>query len=682
MKLIWVLIKFFKIYKKYFIFLKKLMSFKSNALWILSLLAAFLLLNHSLSILRSDSPFLLDPSNSLPEIDILHDESSLSNINEVRTIHFDLNLTVNFDQKILKGQNKLTLFSLIPSLKEVHLDVSTLSVFEVYDENMNALQYQIEPNPLGVESIGDRLSIKLVKQPKIFEPFQLTISYQTNPNATALNWLTPEQTSSKTQAYLFSQCESIYCRTIAPLQDTPAIKSTYSATIVVPNEINTFMSANLTRKYQFTSELTAYEFKCEIPIPSYLLAIIAGNVTEKQIGPRTFVITEPNDIQVFSKELEDVEKYLITVENYITPYQWGYYKIVILPPSFPFGGMENPLLTFASPSIIAGDKSGIFVVIHEIGHSWTGNWVTCQNWENFWLNEGFTVFLERKGNYILNGYNFYAISSLVGNISLMANFKTFGFNDSFSSLHPDLTGRNPDDAFSTVPYEKGYQFLVYLESLVGEGNFQNFLRAYMHRFAKQSPVYEELVGFFSSYIVDNLKNSSEVLRKVDWNEWIWQPGMPPVDMSGYFRNEVLGEAERLASDFLSSEGETTPNNSEIFNKFDMNLKLLFLQYFIDRIDKVDLKILIKLNDLYHLNNNTNFEIGFAWWHLNVLANNEDVFNLVRSFLGKTGRMKFVRPLYVSLNILHHDLAIEIFNEYERFYHPIAIRLIKQDLNIN
>ena len=172
-----------------------------------------------------------------------------------------------------------------------------------------------------------------------------------------------------------------------------------------------------------------------------------------------------------AKDLEDLEESLVLAEKFLTPYKWGPYKIVILPPSFPFGGMENPLLTFASPSIIAGDKSGVPTATHEIAHSWTGNLVTNMNWENFWLNEGFTVFSERKISRTMHGDLFYRVSSLVGNASMFTAMQGYGLDDSFSSLTPRLHGRHPDDAFSKVPYEKGFQFLTFLEGLVGEAEW-------------------------------------------------------------------------------------------------------------------------------------------------------------------------------------------------------------------
>ena len=343
--------------------------------------------------------------------------------------------------------------------------------------------------------------------------------------------------------------------------------------------------------------------------------------------------------------------------------------------------MENPLLTFASPTIIAGDKSGVFVAIHEIGHSWTGNWVTCQNWEHFWLNEGFTVFLERKGGKILNGEEKYKIASIVGNISLVEDFKAYGYNHSFSSLHPNLTVSNPDDAFSTVPYEKGFQFLVYLESLVGEDNFRSFLQSYLEQFGRQSLIYEEMAFFFINFVQMTFDQDQQylILNAIDWKGWVENPGSPPVDMAPFFKSHILEEALLLADTILMGN---IPNNTNIFNTFDMNTKLLFLQYFLDRIEAVNMNIINFLNDNYALDNCTNAEILFVWLRINILKNNKRVFPITEDFLARVGRMKFIRPLYLALASVDPNYAVRIFKLNQNFYHQIAVRLIKKDLGIN
>lgn len=226
---------------------------------------------------------------------------------------------------------------------------------------------------------------------------QIKIQYSTLPEGLSLSWMSAEQTDSKVLPYLFSQCEAAHCRAIAPLQDTPSIKSTYSANLIVDKKFASRMSAVSTanKTYELDNSKMVSSFEMNIPIPSYLLAIVVGNLVERQIDRRTFVVTEPTMMDKCAKELEDLGTYLDKAEAYMTPYIWGTYAILVLPPSFPLGGMENPLLTFASPTIIVGDKSQVYVATHEICHSWTGNDVTCENWSNMWLNEGFTTYEER-----------------------------------------------------------------------------------------------------------------------------------------------------------------------------------------------------------------------------------------------------------------------------------------------
>jgi len=291
--------------------------------------------------------------------------------------------------------------------------------------------------------------------------------------------LTAEQTAGKKMPYMFTQCEDINCRSVAPLQDTPSNRITYSAKLYAKYNVEDIteqfvvkVSANETSTSgkDMGNGYRVYTFECSIPIPSYLIAIAIGDIEYRSTGTRTGVMTEPCAMDAVAEELADMGTMLDNVEAYMGPYIWGIYNILVLPPSFPMGGMENPLLTFASPTVIVGDKSQVYVAIHEMAHSWTGNEVTCQNWENFWLNEGFTVFVERHVSATMYGEDFAKVAALLGNTSMYQSMEDqeLGLKDTFSSLHPVLKGRNPDSSFSTVPYEKGFQMLYFLEQLIGD----------------------------------------------------------------------------------------------------------------------------------------------------------------------------------------------------------------------
>lgn len=315
--------------------------------------------------------------------------------------------------------------------------------------------------------IGSALVIKFNRIVTAGSQVSVRVFYHTSANAQAFSWMEPSQTAGKVLPYMYTQCEDINCRTVAPLQDSPSNRVTYSARVITPNSLVTKMSANETGVGAWNETHNVASFHCAIPIPSYLTAIAVGDLVYRSLGRRVGVITEPSQIDFVANELIDMEILLDTTEAYIGDYIWGNYTILVLPPSFPMGGMENPLLTFASPTIIVGDKSQVYVATHEMAHSWTGNTITCRNWESFWLNEGFTVFLERKVSGEIYGQDFALVEAQLGNTSLWGDMVAFGLDTTYSSLHPVLKGDNPDNSFSEVPYEKGFQTLTYLESLVG-----------------------------------------------------------------------------------------------------------------------------------------------------------------------------------------------------------------------
>lgn len=239
------------------------------------------------------------------------------------------------------------------------------------------------------------------------------------------------------------------------------------------------MSANATGQFNFNDTHHGFMFKNDIKMASYLIALAVGDIEFRSLGERTGVLTEPCFMDTVASELESLPHLLDKAEKYLGPYIWGNYTILVLPPSFPMGGMENPLLTFASPTIITGDKSQVYVATHEIAHSWTGNEVTCENWSNFWLNEGFTVFEERKVSAEIHGKDFSIVNAYVGNISMYENMVSYGLNSSYASLYPVINDDKPDNSFSEIPYEKGFQLLWYLETLLGPEDVQNIIQMHI-----------------------------------------------------------------------------------------------------------------------------------------------------------------------------------------------------------
>lgn len=348
------------------------------------------------------------------------DNSTYANAYEIHTTHFHVDWEVDFNNKQLVGSVTHD-FEVLQDTNHVVLDSWLINIESVEQlpagsaktlMNHGVVQAIIVGETLKWETevvnpeIGDAMTIYFNEVQAAGTTVSVRIYYTTRPEAQAFSWMEPSQTSGGVLPYFYTQCEDINCRTVAPLMDTPSNRVTYSALVITQNDLVAKMSANETGLAAFNTTHNIASFHCAIPIPDYLMAIAVGDLVYRNLGNRVGVITEPSNIDFVALELAEMQVLLDTTEAYIGDYIWGNYTILILPPSFPMGGMENPLLTFASPTIIVGDKSQVYVATHEMVHSWTGNTVTCANWESFWLNEGFTVFIERKVSGILNGVDF------------------------------------------------------------------------------------------------------------------------------------------------------------------------------------------------------------------------------------------------------------------------------------
>lgn len=299
-------------------------------------------------------------------------------------------------------------------------------------------------------------------------------------------------------------------------------------------------------------------------------------------------------------ELSDLGDYLDKTEVYLTPYIWGNYSIVILPPSFPMGGMENPLLTFASPTIITGDKSQVYVATHEIAHSWTGNDVTCENWSNMWLNEGFTVFEERKVSAEIYGEDFSLVNAFLGNISMVQAMESFGMTNSYASLYPEVGSDMPDNSFSEIPYEKGFQLLFYIETLIGEDLMQDLIQEHIFEHQQSSQNYLEFEMVFEDFVSENFSEdkADEIIAAMDWEAWVVAPGMPPVTLD--FTTDSIIESQSLADQYISLAGASSPENSAEFLEYASNLKVVFLERLSAKADEVTLEILEQIDADYNL----------------------------------------------------------------------------------
>jgi len=412
------------------------------------------------------------------------------------------------------------------------------------------------------------------------------------------------------------------------------------------------MSANETAPTNNADGTITYHFNNQIKMPSYLVAIAVGNLAVKQAGPRATIIAEPGPLDDYARELSNVSGLLDMTEEYLTPYIWGTYSILVLPPSFPYGGMENPLLTFASPTIIVGDGSQVYVATHEIAHSWTGNEVTCKDWSNMWMNEGFTVFEERKVSERVHGEEFARIEGQLGNVSLWGDINDFGPTNNFSSLYPNLTDSSPDDSFSEVPYEKGFQFLTFLESLFDtKADFQQVIRAHINEHSQQSVTWRDFNETLTNWVKKNYAGSKgdDLLAKIDWQAWVYGPGPNPTNAGIDFTTAGAMAFEALADQYITLGGNASPSNfSAYLNTDDSQLQVIFLNRLMARIGDLSYKIMARIDADLNCTIAKNPEIGQRWFPMSIQLRYEVAYDNAHAYVSRQGRMKYILPVYQAL----------------------------------
>ncbi|KAG0172365.1 Leukotriene A-4 hydrolase [Apophysomyces sp. BC1015] len=606
---------------------------------------------------------------------MVNDPSSLSNLSSVKTTHLHLNWTIFFEEKRIFGTVLLDLVAL-EDVDQVVLDTSYLDVKRVSLKDAPLKFTVADRHP----TLGSALTIDLPTTAAALSTFQIEIEYTTTDRCTAVQFLTPEQTVGKKHPYLFSQCQAIHARSFVPCQDSPSVKLTYSASVTSPLPV--VMSA-LSVSTESSGSVKTYKFNQPTTIPSYLIAIAAGNLASRDIGPRSKVWSEPEVVEKAAAEFEDTEKFIVTGENLLTPYEWGRYDLLVLPPSFPYGGMENPCLTFVTPTLLAGDKSAVQVVAHEISHSWMGNLVTTKNWEHFWLNEGWTVFTERKIAGRLHGEAQRQFSAIIGWKTLKESVTLFGETSPATILNPDLSsGIDPDDYFSSVPYEKGFNLLYHIEKTVGGPTvFEPYMKTHVKKFASQSITTEDWKQHLYEYFHEHHgQEMVDRLNTIDFDLWIRSPGMPPVDPQ--FDTLLADACYELAQKWDSARhsGDLSVFSSKDLDLFNALQKVVFLERLADT-EPFPHQALAEMDELYQLTAVRNAEVRFRWQKLCLMASYEPIYEHVVAFVTSQGRMKFVRPLYRLLHKANATLAKETYISHKSFYHPIAATLIEKDIGV-
>ncbi|MGE6419362.1 M1 family metallopeptidase [Alteromonas macleodii] len=578
------------------------------------------------------------------------DYHSFANPNEIRVTHLSLNLTANFETKQLVGDVTLDVKREKPDNNTLVLDTRALDIQSVTVDGESVPFEMGEVDP----DLGTPLTITLPSSANT-----VTVAYSTSPEASGVQWLTPAQTAGKKHPFLFTQAQAVHARSFIPLQDSPQVRVTYDATIKTPEALLAVMSASNDPTTERDGE---YEFTMPQPIPSYLIALAIGDLEFKAMGERTGVYAEPALLESAAKEFEDTEAMLEVTEETYGPYQWDRYDLLILPPSFPFGGMENPRLSFITPTVIAGDKSLVSLIAHELAHSWSGNTVTNATWRDLWLNEGFTTYLTYRIMEMIYGHDRFKKEAVLGYQDLENDVAALEENDEILAI--DLRGRNPDDVFSNIPYEKGALFLREIEHKIGRENFDAFLMQYFKDFAFKSITTDTFIAYLDDTL---LKQYPDKLDANRIHTWIFEPGIPegaPHPESDAFTKIDDTRSAWLSGDVKAADIETA--------QWTVHEWLYFLNNMPESLSEAQLA---ELDSAFSLTSTKNNEIAHSWLMIAVENNYQPAYDRLYSYLVSIGRNKLVKPLYRELSKTPEGKAFakRAFEEAKPGYHPLTVK---------
>ncbi|EGF98245.1 uncharacterized protein MELLADRAFT_96062 [Melampsora larici-populina 98AG31] len=615
------------------------------------------------------------------------DPASFSNYREISIIHAHFDWTIDWEKFTIDGSVAHT-FKAHSEVKEIILDTSYLIIHQVSILNPRLTDQTILKTHLGDrhEVLGSPLTIELPNTLAAGDQITLQIKYTTTDQCTAIGWLDPAQTASGQHPFLYSQCQAIHARSLVPIQDTPSVKFTYTALAhsYLPVLFSGLNSSETNQAVSIDKNVVR-EWRAEQPvkIPSYLVAISAGQLVFRSMGKRTGVWADPATIDAAYDEFAtSTEGFVAAAEKIIgVDYDWGRFDVLVLPPSFPYGGMENSNLTFLTPSLLTGDKSLVDVVAHEISHSWFGNNVGCANWGSFWLNEGFTTYLERLILRELHGDPERSFSYIIGKKALNDALREFKDQPRFQQLEIEYEfGEDPDLAFSTVPYDKGANFLLYLEQVVGGLKvFLPYVGAYVRAFKGKSLDTKMWKAHLLGYFSENDPVALAKLESVDWEAWLHGQGLElPVELK--YDTSLADAAYALAArwqEACDAPEKRLFERSDIA-QFSSNQIVVFLEK-LDSDQTLPKELIELMEKVYGFDSSTNQEIRLRWYSNALKAG---LFTQQASkWVSDKGRMKFARPTYRALYKVDSELAQKTFKANENFYHPICRAMLAKDLGL-
>ncbi|MFT4680598.1 MAG: leukotriene-A4 hydrolase [Flavobacteriales bacterium] len=577
------------------------------------------------------------------------DQHSYARPREIMITHADLDLELDFRNKVITGS--VTYQLKINSGREIILDTKGLKIEKVISSRGDSLEFKVgEENPL----LGAPLSIIL--GPK--GDTEICIFYSTSKDAESLQWLTKEQASSD-HPFLYTQGEAILTRSWIPIQDSPGIKITYSARVNVPKELTCVMSANR------TVDNDTVVFEMTNPIPAYLIAMAVGDLKFTEISETCGVWGLPDVVEKAASEFKSAPEMIIAAERIAGPYLWERYDMIVLPKAFPFGGMENPMLTFLTPTVIAGDGSLVSLVAHELAHSWSGNLVTNATWDDFWLNEGVTVYLERRIVEEVYGRELFLMHRYNGYLDLKSTIEELGEDNPDTHLKLDLSGRNPDDGMTDVAYEKGAFFLEHLAMREGNEKMDKFLRQYFQQDRKFNAVTTK--DFLE--LLRREYEGSKILTEEFINKWVYGPGLPETWVAKPDKFKLIDTIIVK----LNAENALVLADLESFSVPEW---LYFLQSIKSgQISKASKDVLLTFkNKLY-----SNSEIQAKWFVLSLEAGYDSENQAIHDFLNTVGRRKFLVPIYKAIIEHSDDIPYEKKNYLKRRgnYHSITQNTLDQ-----
>uniref|UniRef100_A0A3B4AT63 Leukotriene A-4 hydrolase n=1 Tax=Periophthalmus magnuspinnatus TaxID=409849 RepID=A0A3B4AT63_9GOBI len=578
------------------------------------------------------------------------DPCSFSSINSCLTKHLNLCLNVDFTKRVLKGRATLTLEALEDRFSVLTLDTRDLKIISVSANGQEASftlgsKHSFKGTPLEI-----RLPFDISRGQHVI----VEVKYETSPSATALQWLTPEQTAGKKYPYLFSQCQAHHCRSMVPCQDSPSVKHTYYAQVSVPKDLVAVMSA-VRDGHEMDpqdSERIVYRFRQPVPMPSYLIAIVAGALESREIGPRSRVWSEKEFVHQAASEFSETEQMLQTAEKLAGPYVWGQYDILVLPPSFPYGGMENPCLTFATPTLL---------------------------WLQLWT-KGHTVYLERMIGRSMESEQFRQFKAMGGWKDLQDSVNTFGPNSPLTNLVPSLQDVDPDDAFSSVPYEKGFALLYHLEELMGGPEvFMEFVKSYIQMFAYSSVTTDQWKNYLFTYFKDKV----DILNKVDWNAWMYTPCVIMLYFCTLYDTTLADACIALSQKWIKAKEQDLNGFKESDIKTLSSHQLIEFLSLLLQEDPLPLTHVKKMQDLYNLNSYMNSEIRFRWLRLCVRSKWEEMVPVALKMATEQGRLKFTRPLFREVYTFekYREEAVRVFLAHRAAMHPVTAGLVAKALKV-